>query len=88
MDTQDYPELGRCIDATWRTSRACNGGPPAASAEVFVAIEPEAVGWEKGSLPRPAVSFVGASATAIPTARMADNQRRYEEKGVGGQLQE
>jgi len=84
MDAQDHPELGRSIDATWRSSRARDGGTPVASTKVFVAIEPQAVGWEKGPLPRPAVPLVGATAAAIPTARMAGNQRGYEEKGVGG----
>src|SRR4030042_887467 len=87
LDAQDHPETGRCFDTTWRTGRACDGGPPAASAEVLVAIEPQAVGREKGPSAGPAISLAGATATAIPAARMAGNQRGHEEEGVGGQLQ-
>ncbi len=87
VDAQDHPQPGRCIDATWRTGRARDGGSVAASTEVLVAIEPQAVGWEERSLSGSAIPPVGASATAIPTARVAGNQCGYEEKGVGGQLQ-
>jgi DNA-binding phage protein len=88
MDPQDHAQVGRCIAATRRAGEPCDGGPSAAGAEVLVAIEPQAAGWEERPVLRPAVPPVGASASAISAARLAHNQRGHEEKGVGGQLHE
>src|SRR5215831_11207276 len=65
-----------------------DNAPLAARAGLLLAHQPQAAGPDARPPARSPVSLPDATATAVRTSGLARHQRRYEEEGVGGELQE
>jgi hypothetical protein len=88
MDASLAPQDPKGVAATGHPADTADDRPAVASTPLQPADQPQTAGRYSRPGPRSAVPLPVAAAPAVHNPRPAGDQRRYEEEGVGRQLQE